>query len=75
MSNAHNEDDLVEELYWWLDDPETTTISLTVEQVTTLVYYIDQLKMSIEDLGNETLAQTMEIVELRRKINELEDRK
>lgn len=72
MSDMADEDDLVEELYWWLDDPEATTISLTVDQVRTLVYYVDQLKMTVEDLGNETLAQTMEIVDLRRKIAELQ---
>ena len=69
--DEHDEDALVDELYWWLDDPEASTVSLNVDQVKTLVHYVDQLKMTVEDLGNETLAQTMEIVELRRTIAEL----
>lgn len=67
-----SEEELIDDLYWWLDDPEASTISLTTEQVKTLLYAIDRLTRTVEDLGNESLSQTIEIGNLRSQLKKKE---
>lgn len=64
-----DEQELIEDLYWWLDDVEATSMSLTTSQVQTLLYAIDRLTRTVEDLGKENLAQIIEIGNLKSQLS------